>query len=332
MCRLALAGTLLLLMQLTSASAQEWAEKMFQTTEHDFGAVARAAKVEFPFVLKNIYKEDIHIAGVRSSCGCTLPRIGKDTLKTYEQGSIIAAFNTRSFTGQRSARVTVTIDRPAYAEVQLQVRGYIRTDIVLDPEQVVLGTVDQGSRAEKKVRIEYAGRPDWKILEARPGSRFLDARVREVARGSGRVSYELAVRVREDAPTGYLKDQLMLVTNDLRATQFPVTVEGLVVSDLAISPSSIMLGILQPGQKVTKQIVIKAKTPFRILDIECADQSFSFKTSEDAQLLHIIPVMFEASDNPGRISERIRLRTDLPDHEVAEITAFGQISSPLAGN
>lgn len=133
MFRAGILAAVAMLVQLSPAGAADWAEKMFQATSHDFGAVPRAAKVEYEFVLKNIYKEDVHIAGVRSSCGCTSPHISKDWLKTYEKSSIVAVFNTRTFSGQRAARLTVTIDKPFYAEVELQVRGYIRTDVVLNP-------------------------------------------------------------------------------------------------------------------------------------------------------------------------------------------------------
>ena len=126
------------------ASAQDWAEKMFTEKSHEFGSVPKAAKVEYAFVITNPYKEDVHISSVRSSCGCTIPRIQKDTLKSWEKGAVIAEFNTRAFSGQRGARVTVTIDKPYFAEVQLQVHGYIRTDVVVDPGQVAFGQIPTG--------------------------------------------------------------------------------------------------------------------------------------------------------------------------------------------
>ena len=43
------------------ASGQEWATKMFKSTQHDFGTVARGAKAEYEFVFSNIYLEDVHI-------------------------------------------------------------------------------------------------------------------------------------------------------------------------------------------------------------------------------------------------------------------------------
>ena len=62
-----------------------------------------------------------------------------------------------------------------------------------------------------------------------------------------------------------------------RATQFPVNVEGLIVSDLTVSPAVLTLGTLQPGQKVTKQIVVKGTKPFKIIEVRCED-AFTFET------------------------------------------------------
>src|SRR5208283_2392202 len=57
-----------------TASAQQWADKMFAQHSHDFGSVPRAAKVEYEFVVTNLYNQDIHIASVSASCSCTQPR------------------------------------------------------------------------------------------------------------------------------------------------------------------------------------------------------------------------------------------------------------------
>ena len=119
---------------LTSQSlAADWAKKLFTEYEKDFGTVARAAKVDHTFEMVNPFKESIHIASVRASCGCSTPMILKDTLNTWEKGGIKVRYNTRTFTGKKGATITVVIDRPYYAEVQLNVRGYIRSDVVFNP-------------------------------------------------------------------------------------------------------------------------------------------------------------------------------------------------------
>lgn len=314
----------------TTAQAQQWAEKMFSQKSHDFGAVPRAAKVEYEFTLTNLYQDDVHIAGVRSSCGCTQPRILKDTLKSNEQGAVIAAFNTSAFSGKHGARVTVSIDRPRYAEVELEVRGYIRTDVVLSPGQVALGSVPLGQTADKKISIDYAGRNDWKITDVTTNSPYLTASVKEATRSPGRVSYELNVQLKEGAPAGYLNDELLVATNDSRAKQFPVKVEGLIVSELTVSPAVLTLGTLQPGQKVTKQIVIKGAKPFRIIDVHC-DGPFTFQTTDEAKILHLIPVTFVAGSDSVKISQTIEIVTDLGDNATATLSAVGQVAAPLAG-
>ena len=60
----------------------------------------RSAKSEFDFEFQNIFEEDIHVAGVRSSCGCTEPHVTKQTIKTWENSAIHAVFNTRTFIGR----------------------------------------------------------------------------------------------------------------------------------------------------------------------------------------------------------------------------------------
>ena len=99
------------------------------------------AKAEFAFELQNVYEEDIHIADVRTSCGCTTPTITKPTLKTWEKGSIVATLNTRSFVGQRNSTLTVVIDKPFYAEVPLTIAGYIHSDVDFQPGAAALGEV-----------------------------------------------------------------------------------------------------------------------------------------------------------------------------------------------
>ncbi len=319
-----------------TASAQQWADQMFSQRSHDFGSVPRSAKVEHEFVITNLYKDDVHIAGVRSSCGCTQPRILKDTLKTHEKGSIIAAFNTHAFSGQRSARVTVTIDRPKWAEVVLDVHGYIRTDLTLEPSEVNLGSVAEGQTADRKILITHYGNSNWRITDAKASSPYLEPSLREVSRSGGRVSYELAVKLDDQTPAGYLRDQLTLATND-RSGDVPVMVEGRVVAPLTVSPAALMIGSVVPGQKLTRQIVIKGTQPFTVLDVQCDDPSFAFNfdAARTPKPVHLVPVTYTAGNTVGKFTRKIEFITDLGERSTAELTVIGHInpapeSSPLA--
>ncbi len=325
-------GALAVALCASAASAQQWADKMFQEKSVNFGAVPRAAKIEHEFLVTNPFKEAVHIAHVRSSCGCTQPRVVNDTIEPGQTGTIVAAFNTHAFTGQRGATVTVTLDRPQWAEVQLQVKGYIRTDVVLSPNAVNFGSVAEGAASDKKIQINYAGRSDWQITGVKSNSPFVTATVKETSRQGGRVGYELDVKLAEGAPKGYVNDQLTLTTNDRRSTQFPVIVEGRIVPELAVSPASLLLGTLQPGQEIKKQIVVKGAEPFKIVDIRCQEQGFHFQPSDEAKAVHLVPVTFTVPSKPGKLTCTIEIITDKNDGQTVTLPVTCEISSPLAGN
>lgn len=304
-------GLILILSVAPHAFGQDWARKMFKKTDHDFGAVARGGKTEIAFEFENIYEETLHVAGVKASCGCTTPSVTKDTLKTWEKGAVVATLNTQAFLGYRTATITVTFDRPFFAEVQLNIQAHIRSDVVLTPGQVDFGSLDQGKEGQRKVTITYAGRQDWKILDVRSANSNLEVDLHETQRAGGRVAYDMTVFLKPDTPGGYLSDQLILVTDDPKLSHVPVLVEARITAPLTVSPSSLFMGVLAPGQSVTKQLVVRGKEPFRIKHVRCGDGRFEFTPSDQLKMLHTIPVRFTAGDNLGKVAETIHVETDI---------------------
>jgi hypothetical protein len=300
---------------------------MFTVTSHDFGSVARGAKTEFRFPFKNLYVEDLHVASVRSSCGCTSPDVTKRDLKTYETGYVVATFNTHAFQGYRSATVTVTFDKPFYAEVQLQVSGNIRGDIVVQPNLVDLGAVNQGQPAERSVSVTHMTQSDWKIMDVRSANKNFEVDVIERSRRAGNVSYDLKVKLKETAPPGYLKDQLVLVTNDQQATTVPIMVEGRIVPEIT-AVQSINFGSLEAGRTASNKIVVRGQKPFKILDMVCDDDRFEFKLpagDADPKTLYVIPVTFKADGKPGRVVRKIAIHTDRGKNIVPTVMAFAEV-------
>jgi hypothetical protein len=302
---------------------------MFDATSHDFGTVAKGSEAEYRFTIKNLYEEDLRIVKIESSCGCTTTRVSKRDLKTFETAEIVADFNTRDYQGHRSATLTVTVQCVSQAEVQLRVTGFIRGDVVTQPGIIDFGSIDQGTSAQQKLHVAYAGRDDWRILDAKTADPWYEVEMSETARGGGRVEYDLVVRLKAEAPIGYVKDKLILVTNDAQAREFPVDMHGRVTSDITISPTKLFIGVVHPGQKVTKNLVVRGKKPFKIVDVDCGDKCFQIQASKDAKSVHLIPVVFTAGDDPGRVSQTISLRTD-HGGVVQAFTAFAEIVKPDA--
>jgi len=306
---------------------QDWATKMFATTSHDFGLLARGSKAEFRFGFQNIYVEDVHVSDVQVSCGCTVAQVAKPDLKTYEQGAIVASINTLAFLGKRGATVTITFDRPFYAQVQVQTSCYIRQDVVFDPGSVQFGSVDQGIKAERSVAVRYAGRNDWRIVDVRSANPHLSGKVAQTRRGDGLVDYNLVARLDASAPPGYLNEHLILVTDDNQQTQVPIHVEGRIEPAVSVSPPSLFFGMVQPGQKVARQLVVRGKTPFRILSIACDGKGVEFDTSgaKGPKTLHLIPVTYVARGDAGNVTYTIRIVTDLTQ-PVPPLSAYAVVT------
>jgi hypothetical protein len=317
--RTALFSLLLVLAWATAAHAQDWARKMFTDTSHDFGTLARGAKAQYQFKFTNPYVEPAHVAAIRSSCGCTTAEATKSDLKTWENGEIVANFNTNAFLGSHSATITVTFDKPYAAEVQLQITGTILSDVVLQPGMVELGTVDAGQGAERKIVLTHTGRSDWGISDVQSANTNFEVEVNENRRANGSVIYELLVRLKPSSPAGYINDQLFLVTNDAEAPRIPIDVVGRVVAEVTVSPSSLALGTLTPGQAVTKNVVIRSKKPFKVLGIVC-DDDFSCKLPDEAREVQLIPITFTAPHQPGKIAKTIKIKTDLGENAVPPVS------------
>jgi hypothetical protein len=309
---------------------QEWASKMFKTTEHDFGTVARGSKAEFDFNLTNLYRDDVHIVSAYSSCGCTSVTVIQPTLKSWEVGAIHAVFNTPTFLGSRAATLTVVIDKPQPAEVLLHVRGVIRGDVTFEPGSVQLGDVDQGTAVEKNVRVSHYGWGDWQITGVNSSNPNISAKVTNSTKQNGWTNADLTVKLDKDTAVGYIQDHLMLLTSEGQSVQMPLAIEGRVVSNLTVSPSTLFMGVVQPGRAVTKPLVVKGTRAFKVVSVTCDDKSFTFAPAgSDSSKVHVIPVTFVAGTTEGKVTKSIRITTDL-GQTTAEVSAYAVISSQTA--
>ena len=303
---------------------KQWADDLFKTKVHDFGSVGRGVKAEYEFELTNPFIEDIEIASVSSSCGCTSVAIKKRVLKTYESGAIVAKFNTHRFLGKKGAAITVTFARPQPAIVRLRVDGTIHSDLIVNPSSADLGTVDHGTAAEKRISVRYAGRQRLSIVDVRTGNPHLKASIVPTG-GVQRASYDLLVTLDDEAPSGYIRDNLLLLTNHSQLRQIPVMVEARVMPEITLTPSSLFLGVLKPGESVTKNIVVRGKRPFTIKSIQADREGIAFGATGDvAKVIHVVPVTIVAGEQAGALVHKVTIETDASS-EMPQLSSYAVV-------
>lgn len=293
---------------------------------HDFGTVARSAKTEHRFPITNIYQQPMQISSVRASCGCTTPIIEKQVLQPGETGSILARFNTGTHTGQKKATLTVSITAPVFTELQLNVQGYIRSDIVFNPVEVNFGTIAEGTGKSLDVDLAYAGRSDWKVLGITAAEPFLKPSIQEVSRKNGQVSYKISVELLGNAPAGTLQTQLTLQTNDNRLTKVPLSVSAIVQSNLEVNPQQLALGELKSGETVEHRFVVRGIKPFRILEVQAEDMEIQFEPPAEAKLVHLLNLRIKPDPEKAKGTSSLVFKTDLPD----ELTVNSKLTYKIA--
>ncbi|MCU0709531.1 MAG: DUF1573 domain-containing protein [Pirellula sp.] len=320
---------------LASPTSANQVSQLFRDTSHDFGTVARAAKTEYRFEFENPYNQPIHVRSVRTSCGCTTPIIETETVAPGARGSILARFNTGTHSGAKAATVTVTFDKPSFGEVQLHVKGYIRTDVVFQPGEVSFGSVAQGESKTLDILVDYAGKPSWEITNVRCDEDCIEIEKEEVSRKNGRIQYSMKVRLNEEAPSGPLVSEIVIQTNDRNLTTVPLRLTANVMADISVLPNLLSLGDIAVGEPIKQVLVLKAQQPFRILSIKSDEFDIqSGPLSEEPKALHTLPLQLQTSSGGtvGDAKGKILVETDFPSKSILSIDVIYRVKTPSAGN
>jgi hypothetical protein len=195
---------------------------------------------------------------------------------------------------------------------------------------VDFGSVEQSSAIEKLVKVSYAGRTNWRIVDVRSASEHLEVELTETGRSGGRVDYDMLIRLKPEAPAGLVQEQLTVVSDDSRNQTIPLIVVGRVSAALEVNPSSWFLGTLDPGQSATRKLVLRGKQPFKIVSVKCEDQRFEIDRAggDEKKALHVIPVTFKAGNTPGQVNATIEIETDMGTGVATKCLTTGTIREP----
>jgi hypothetical protein len=304
---------------------QEWVQKMFSESFHDFGVVPKGSEAIHEFKFVNKYQEDLYVDSVRSSCNCTTAKIKVQEVKTYEEGSIICELNTKSHNGLNTAVITVVFSKPYYGEMQLNVKGNIRSDIDVDPGMIDFGEVDLGMEKSTQATITYSGRNNWQIKDIRSANSNLGVSIERVTL-PGKTAYTMNVKLKETAPSGEFLSNIVVVTNESQSNLVAIPVRGTVNPPLVL-PVRVNLGTVKVGETGKSFVLARSKTPFEITKIECDDERFVFTKPDGKKDKHVIPLEFKSGDEAGAVRKTVTIHTDLGDAATASTVVVANVAA-----
>jgi hypothetical protein len=320
------AGVFWLAIAVGTAGAADWAAGLFSEKAHDFGPVPRGGKFRHAFVLTNRLSESLTILNVRASCGCTTGRAGASQLAPGQSTVVEAEIDTRNFVGPKSTVVYVTLVTAAgkESEARLGISVNILSDVVLNPGSIDFGAVSQGQSPTQVLTIDRIGLPNWRVERMVSASRALTGQLVETARKDATVQYTLTVSLKPEAPTGVIRDEIRLLTNDPETANIPIPVTAIIRGDLVASPSMLALGRLTSASEVQGRFLVRSSKPFSIVAVEGSGDGFSVAPPEPTKATaHILTVIYKPEEGRtrGDIRRTFRVVTDLPGEPPLDLVA-----------
>ncbi|MEM7785284.1 MAG: DUF1573 domain-containing protein [Planctomycetota bacterium] len=314
---------------------------MFKEYNHDFGKVALGDVPEHRFELQNLYKENIRIQSVTSSCGCTVASLSKNILKTWEKGEVICKFNSPAVgTGFKQATITVRFTGQFSGEVQLTVSGNIVGGVNFSTESIDFGQVIEGKMPAKTIKLSSNVSPMFQIVDVKSTFPHIKVKQSETARRGNYVSYDLTAQLADTAPKGFVQGELFVVYQEnsnqrdsngnpiLKQQTLPFSAK--VGSPVRISPGILSLGKLEAGETISKKVFITADAPFTITDVRCRSSAFSVKADPSEKKTHIIEVTYTGVPETGKHECDLNFYTSLNTDPSGVMKALVEIVDPIA--
>ncbi len=338
--------------QVLEVKDEDWARAMVdkEMLNINYKSVAKGQDVYFKIRVSNLYNEEMHVTGLSTSCGC----LSWDENRTGGSFAavVIPSGQERFFTlrldtirhhgEKKNTKGTITFFEPSKGHrgnATILAEGYIRTDVVLQPGSVNFGSVAPKKGDVQRIVLSYAGRPDWHLLSAKCKSPHLDTELKETSRinngPASTINYELTVSLKDTAPVGQLRDQLVLTTDDANNPQIPVQVDARIEPEIVITGGDFGSQLI-PGRAREIQVIVRTtkepKKPFKIEKFERtrAQDTIKIKKSDELKTLHQLTLTMIPPNEPGPFEEELFL-TISGQTEPITFKARGRILETPAG-
>jgi len=299
----------------------------------DLGRILQGDKGTATFVLENLGQSQVHIATVRTSCGCTIPGQLRPDEKTMEPGeklAIKAVFDSQGRIGMQRKTVTVTSDDPIEPRLQLILRAEVVSlmEVLVDGRKIRNISLNKVSAGESiKVSLGVLPTEPGKKLEITSVTIQSEALTYQIdpLTKDDRVGQRITLAVHADAQPGKVSTAIRInarvggtyVDDTLR-------INGEIVGELSFTPKQIKQTTpMTMGSKLKSVRVLSEKRePFEILSTSAGDNLDVVVTKERDGLAYTITPTIRSSATPGPFGTYLVIRTSSVAQPVVSIPVF----------
>jgi len=312
----------------------------FDNYEYDFGEIFDDQRQIAYFPFRNVGQQRLVIRQVKTTCGCTSPKLEKTEYEPGETGQIEVHFNPARKSGRVRQRITVISNDSQQDQIQLNLNTTVIRRVIIDPPVI---NFHQAGRSQKTTKIlTIAGRGEGfkieKLSFANPNlfeAKILGDKMVEID-GDQRRQYEVEITLLDSAPIGRSTTQLEITTNERiadkgNAPTIVVTCSANIAGDLIATPTRIQLRNLKPNAPFTAQVRLthRNRVPFTIVEAVVTDQG----GGEPPEILikpigdsaYRIVINGKTQDGARYVRGTLDIKTDIPGEEIKKINYYGNI-------
>jgi hypothetical protein len=131
-----------------------------------------------------------------------------------------------------------------------------------------------------------------------------------VGKQPARVIYRMSVKLAADAPSGVLKHDLVLKTNDKTNDVMILSVDGNIQEELRAVPNQLNFGAIKLGETKLLKIQVQGNKPFRITDIRYEGKEFTADIPPQPAMTHTLTLRCQPM-SLGALKRTLTIVTDL---------------------
>lgn len=221
---------------------------VFETDEHNFGAIGPGTKNYCEFKFKNTGDDVLHIKRIQSTCGCTVPKLSKKDYEPGEEGTMKVTYKAGKSPGKVAKQLYVHLEDNKTPKVKLTIKAEIIIQIAFKPR-----------RLDLSLRDENAGCPEVK-LSSKDGKAFAikgfkstdDIMSIDFDPNAGATEFVIQPKVDTEKLRERLNGRLdiQLTHPETKA----VTITFVAKTEFKVNPPSIIIFNTEPGEVVEKQL------------------------------------------------------------------------------
>lgn len=322
----------------------------------ELGEIMQGEIKHHVFVVGNRGKAPLDIFRVNPTCGCTIAhvKLANGQLvdpKTLPEGTKICTlgpgekcevetdFNS---TGQQPHKLEKTIvvissdnKNPA---LQLTMRVDIQKVVSVEPNPVQFGEITRGAKATQRAWIKLLKAENVEITGFQDKPEFLDVKWEKATAPDGVPAIALDITLKDDAPTGYITNQLVATTNHPKIATVQIQIYAQIRSEVTfdtgnpISKERLDFGVLDAGKVTEKEITIQNGNPAVPYKVTSIEVDSAYKDNIKAELLTVkegetykVKVTTDDKLTARFFRGQIKIKADHPDLKEKAIDFHGWV-------